>query len=92
MGGNFYLVHSVLTGTGSHPIFYPMNNRGLSLGIKRPEHEAEYCILPSGAEVYASSFITILTSSAWCLQLNIGTILSALQREAEYCARVTRIS
>jgi hypothetical protein len=40
--GNFSLHHRVQNGSGSHPASYPMGTRGLSLGVKRPEREADH--------------------------------------------------
>jgi hypothetical protein len=47
---NFSRYYRVQTGAGAHPASYPMGIRGLSLGIKRPEREADHS-LPSSAEV-----------------------------------------
>jgi hypothetical protein len=46
--GTFH--HRVQTGSGAHPVSYPMVNRGSFLGVKRPEHEADHSS-PSTAEV-----------------------------------------
>jgi hypothetical protein len=46
--GNFSLLHSVQTGSGTHPPSYPMG--ALSLGVKRPGREADHS-LPSSTEI-----------------------------------------
>jgi hypothetical protein len=48
--GNISLNHGVQTGTGTHPASYPMVSGALSLGVKRPEREADHSH-PSSAEV-----------------------------------------
>jgi hypothetical protein len=48
--GNFSLHHRVQNGSGAHPASYPMGTRALSLGVKRPECEADHSP-PSSAEV-----------------------------------------
>jgi hypothetical protein len=40
--GNFSLHHCVQNGSGAHPASYPMDTRGLSLGVKRPGREADH--------------------------------------------------
>jgi hypothetical protein len=39
--GNFSL-HCVQNGSGVHPASYPMGTRVFSLGVKRPEREADH--------------------------------------------------
>jgi hypothetical protein len=48
--GNFSLNHRVQNGSWNHPASYPMGMRSLSLGVKRPECEADHSH-PSSAEV-----------------------------------------
>jgi hypothetical protein len=48
--GNFSLHHGVQNGSGVHPVSYPMDTGGLSLGVKRPGREADHSP-PSSAEV-----------------------------------------
>jgi hypothetical protein len=48
--GDFFLHHRLQNGSGAHPASYPMGTRGSSLGIKRPEREADHSP-PSSAEV-----------------------------------------
>jgi hypothetical protein len=48
--GNFSLHHRVQKGSGAHPASYLMGTRTLSLGVKRPEHEADHSP-PSSVEV-----------------------------------------
>jgi hypothetical protein len=40
--GNFSINHRVRTGSGTHPVSYPMGNMGFSLGIKQLGREADY--------------------------------------------------
>jgi hypothetical protein len=40
----------VQTVSGAHPASYPVGTRALSLGIKRPEHEADHSP-PSSADI-----------------------------------------
>jgi hypothetical protein len=49
-GGNFSLRHLAQTGSGAHPACYPMDTGALSLGVKRPECEAEHSS-PSNADI-----------------------------------------
>jgi hypothetical protein len=43
MMGFFSLHDCIQTGSGAHPIAYPMGTEGdLTLGVKQPEHEADY--------------------------------------------------
>jgi hypothetical protein len=48
--GNFSLQHHVQTGSGAHPVSYPLSNGALSLGVKRPGREAGHSP-PSTSEV-----------------------------------------
>jgi hypothetical protein len=48
--GNFSLRHHVQTGSGDHPASYPIGTEAVSLGVKRPEREADHSP-PSSAEV-----------------------------------------
>jgi hypothetical protein len=48
--GNFSLKRRVQKGSGANPASYPMGTRVLSLGVKRPGHEADHSH-PSSAEV-----------------------------------------
>jgi len=48
--GNFFLQHRVQTGSRAHPASYRMVTETLSLGVKRPESEADRSP-PSSAEV-----------------------------------------
>jgi hypothetical protein len=47
---NFSLLHLVQTGSGAHPVSYPMGSGFFSVGVKRQGHEAEHSP-PSSAEV-----------------------------------------
>jgi hypothetical protein len=47
---NFSLRHRVQTGSGAHPVSYPMDTGALYLGVKRPGTEADHS-LPSSVEV-----------------------------------------
>jgi hypothetical protein len=47
--GNFSH-HRVQTGSGVHPASYPMATKGFSLGVKRPEREADHSY-PTSAKV-----------------------------------------
>jgi hypothetical protein len=49
-GGNFSLHHRVQNGSVVHSASYPVVPEALSLGVKRPGHEADHSP-PSGAEV-----------------------------------------
>jgi hypothetical protein len=40
--GNFSLHRRVYNGPGTHPASYPISTRGSSLGVKRPEREADH--------------------------------------------------
>jgi hypothetical protein len=46
--GNFSLRHRVQTGSGAHPTSYPMGIGAPSLGVKRPDSEADHSPLSSG--------------------------------------------
>jgi hypothetical protein len=46
---NFSIRHRVKTGSGTHKVSYPMGTKNLSLGVKRPEREADHSP-PSSAE------------------------------------------
>jgi hypothetical protein len=48
--GNFSLHHRVQTGSGAHPVCYPMGTRGSFPGVNRPGREADHSP-PSSAEV-----------------------------------------
>jgi hypothetical protein len=48
--GNFSLHHRIQNSSRAHPASYPTGTRALSLGVKRPGHEADHS-LPSSAEV-----------------------------------------
>jgi hypothetical protein len=48
--GNFPFHHCVQNGSGAQPASYPMGNRAISLGLKRPGHEADHSP-PSSADV-----------------------------------------
>jgi hypothetical protein len=48
--GNVSLHHRFQNGSGAHPASYPMGTRDSLLGVKRPEHKADYSP-PSSAEV-----------------------------------------
>jgi hypothetical protein len=48
--GNSSLRHRVQTGSGAHPVSYPVGTGGLSLGVKRPGRESDHSP-PSSAEV-----------------------------------------
>jgi hypothetical protein len=48
--GNLSFHHSVQNGSGTHPASYPMVPGALSLGVKRPEREADH-LHPSRAKV-----------------------------------------
>jgi hypothetical protein len=49
--GNFSLHHRcVQNSSGAHPASYPMGIKALSLGVKRPERQADHSP-PSSAEV-----------------------------------------
>jgi hypothetical protein len=67
--GNFSLHHSVQNGSVAHPTSYSMGTRALSLGVKRPEREADHSP-PSSTEVkecvelYLHSLYAFM---AWCL-------------------------
>jgi len=63
---NFSLQHRVQTGCGAHPASYPMVPGALSLGVKRPGHDAHHS-LPSSSEVEnAWSYTSTPTTSSWC--------------------------
>jgi hypothetical protein len=48
--GNFSLHHRVQNGSEAHPASYPIGTGGSSLGVKRPEREADHS-RPCSAEV-----------------------------------------
>jgi hypothetical protein len=48
--GNVSLHHRVQTGSGTHPVSYPMDTKGSSLGVRRLGREADH-LPPSSAEV-----------------------------------------
>jgi len=60
--GNFSLLHLIQTGFGTHPVFYPVDIRGPSLGVNCPGHEADYSP-PSSAKV----------KNAWCYTSTANT-------------------
>jgi hypothetical protein len=40
--GNFSLRHRVQTGSGAHPVSYPMGTGGSFSGVKRPRRESDH--------------------------------------------------
>jgi hypothetical protein len=63
------LHHRVHNGSGAHPSSYPMGTTDISLGIKRPEREADHSP-PSSAEVknaWSYTSIPQYVFMAWCL-------------------------
>jgi hypothetical protein len=64
-GTIFYLLHSVQTGSRSHPAAYPVSTVCDFPGIKRPVHEANHS-LPSSSAVKNGGAIPLLPHmSSW---------------------------
>jgi hypothetical protein len=61
---HFSLLHGVQTGSGAHPASYPTGAGALSLGVKRPEREADY-LPPSSAEVNGGAVPPLPHTSSW---------------------------
>jgi hypothetical protein len=74
---DFSFIHSVQTGSGTHPSSYPMVLGALSPGVKRPRSEADYPT-PSNAEVKNYGAITPLPPRTHEVKLNELSIKEAL--------------
>jgi hypothetical protein len=46
-GQGFFLLHSIQTDSGAHPISYTMETGSISRGVKRPEREPDHSPPPS---------------------------------------------
>jgi hypothetical protein len=66
--GNFSFHHRDQTGSGSHPVSYPMGIRDFSLGVKRPGREANHSPPPSAEVKNTWSYTSIPQYAfvAWC--------------------------
>jgi hypothetical protein len=69
--GNFSLHHRVQTGSGAHPVSYPMGTGALSLGVKRPGREADHSPPSSaGGQRMSGAIPPLPNTPSWrCAQL-----------------------
>jgi len=59
------LCHHILTGSGAHPISYPVISRALSIGVKQLGIEAVHSPPPSAKVRNAWSYISIPHMPSW---------------------------
>jgi hypothetical protein len=66
--GSFSLCHHVQTVSGAHLASYPVGAGALSLGVKRPGHEADYSSTSSVEvkDAWSCTFTPQYAFMAWC--------------------------
>jgi hypothetical protein len=60
-----YLLHSVQTGSGTHPVSYPMGTGSLPPGVKRPWLEVDHLPPSSAKDKNGGAIPPLPNTSSW---------------------------